>query len=66
MIRNIRIYIVRKAYESALSQRISYDSQQISNQSWNVLIAVAYHNREMKLANRLARLINPDAILRAF
>jgi hypothetical protein len=64
MFKAIRIAIARKAYNRAAMERRAYYSA--SNKQWNINLAGAYDARECAAANKLARLINPNAILRAF
>lgn len=60
----IRTYLAKRAYNRAALAARTYRSA--ANRSWDIRIALALDNAECAAANRLARLIDPATILRAF
>jgi hypothetical protein len=64
MFHAIRLHFARKAYTRALADRIAYD--RTPSGQWDITLAIAYSAAECRAANRLARLIDPRAIVRAF
>lgn len=64
MLHNFKIRLARRAYRLAATEARAYSNGR--NRHWNVLVQMAYDRAECAAANRLARLLDSRAILRAF
>lgn len=67
LIRTARIALATRAHRRAATRARNYISQPArGGDEWNVLVQLAFDRAECEAANKLARLVSPGSIARAF